>query len=346
MGHIYTRMEAFQTLYRNPKWSRSFQLFDCCDKTLRRLILKENPEVIESREEELLQALKRMAVIKIATCVRRTRLLTLKQDHGQSIREFYANVKAQAATCDFSVKCTQTCCHGKPAVDYTSLVVKDIIICGLSDIEIRKDVLEWPDLDSKSTTDLVGFIEGKETSKKAWSGQPADAASSSGYKKKQNEQEPSKKLSLKGSCEKCGVQMSLFTRNKSGRINKTAFTKCFKCHKESFKSQESAVDGAKQESESENSMIQGFIGSIETKQLTSPDSSLGSMSVGRRRITLDHHIFTPDGWKRALSLSHPVLRLTISINRDDYANFGLAAPSIICPKDLDTVSYSGAQSCL
>ena len=140
--------------------------------------------------------------------------------------------------------------------------------------------------------------------------------------------------------------MSLFTRNKSGRINKTAFTKCFKCHKESFKSQESAVDGAKQESESENSMIQGFIGSIETKQLTSPNSSLGSMSVGRRRITLDHHIFTPDGWKRALSLSHPVLRLTISINRDDYANFGLAAPSIICPKDLDTVSDSGAQSCL
>ena len=40
------------------------QLIDCCDKTLGRLKLKENPEVIESGEEELLQALKRMAVIK------------------------------------------------------------------------------------------------------------------------------------------------------------------------------------------------------------------------------------------------------------------------------------------
>ena len=205
-------------------------------------------------------ALKRMAVIKIATSVRRTKLLTLKQDHGQSIREFYANVKAQAATCDFTVKCTQTCCDGKPEVDYTSLVVKDILICGLSDSDIRKDVLELPDLDSKSTTDLVGFIEGKETSKKAWSGQALDAAGSSGYKKKQNQQEPSKNLSPKANCEKCGIQMSQFTRNRSGRINKTAFTKCFKCHKEDLASQEPPEDSAKQDSEA--STIHGFISTI------------------------------------------------------------------------------------
>ena len=62
------------------------------------------------------------------------------------------------------------CCNSKPSVDYTSLVVKHIIICGLSDIQIRKDVLECPDLDNKSITDVVGFIEGKETSKKVWSG--------------------------------------------------------------------------------------------------------------------------------------------------------------------------------
>ena len=76
--------------------------------------------------------------------------------------------------------------------------------------------------------------------------------------------------------------MSPFTDNEYGRINKTTFTKFFKRHKDGLKSQESAVDGAKQESESDNSMIQGFIGPIETKQLTSPDSSLGSMSAGRR----------------------------------------------------------------
>lgn len=87
--------------------------------------------------------MKKMAVIKIATSVRRTKLLSLKQDHGQSFREFYANGKAQASTCDFPVKCGQTCCTEAPAVDYTSLVVKDILVSGIADIEIRKDVLEW-----------------------------------------------------------------------------------------------------------------------------------------------------------------------------------------------------------
>ena len=48
--------------------------------------------------------------------------------------------------------------------------------------------------------DLVGLIEGKETSKKSWSGQSLDAAASSGYRKKQNEPDPVTKLSLKGSC--------------------------------------------------------------------------------------------------------------------------------------------------
>ncbi len=51
-----------------------------------------------------------MAVIKVATSVRRANLLTIKQDHGESFREFYANVRAAASTCDFTVKCSHTCC--------------------------------------------------------------------------------------------------------------------------------------------------------------------------------------------------------------------------------------------
>ena len=88
-----------------PVGQEADQLFDCCEKTLGRLVIKEKPEIIESGEEEPL-----MAVIKIATCVRRTKLLTLKQDSGQLIRKFYANVNAN----DFIVKCTQPYCINKP----------------------------------------------------------------------------------------------------------------------------------------------------------------------------------------------------------------------------------------
>ena len=117
-------------------------------------------------------AMKRMAVIRVPTSVRRANLLALRQDHGQNIREFYANVKAQAATCDFKVKYLEECCKKTDIkddvlVDYTQLVIKDILIFGVADPDMRRDVLELPDLDEKSASDLVGFIEGKETAKKA-----------------------------------------------------------------------------------------------------------------------------------------------------------------------------------
>ena len=63
------------------------QLFQCCDRPLSRLLLKENPDIIEAGEEALMAAMKKMAVIHIATSVGRTNLLVTKQEHGQSFRD-------------------------------------------------------------------------------------------------------------------------------------------------------------------------------------------------------------------------------------------------------------------
>ena len=46
-----------------PVGQEADQLFDCCEKTLGRLILREDPSIIETGEESLLRAMKRMAVI-------------------------------------------------------------------------------------------------------------------------------------------------------------------------------------------------------------------------------------------------------------------------------------------
>ena len=73
------------------------------------MIIKENPDIIEEGKQEFLGAIKEMALIKIATSVRRANLLAAKQDHGESFREFFTNVRANviaaALTCDFTVKC-------------------------------------------------------------------------------------------------------------------------------------------------------------------------------------------------------------------------------------------------
>ena len=72
-----------------------------------------------------------------------------------------------------------------------------------------------------------------------------------------------------------------------------------------------------------------------------PDEVLGAES----HLVLDHHIFTPEGWAKVSSLSHPTVRVRITTNRDDYDHMGLGYPSIAA-KHIDVVTDSGAQSCL
>ena len=143
-----------------------------------------------------MEAMKRMAVIKVATSIRRTKLMSMRQEPGQSIREFYANAKSQA------------------------------------DPEIRRDVLELSDFDKMSTINLVGFIEGKKVARKAWSTEVhPDIAALTSQQVKTDPFEA--KLTLKTTCSLCGVKMAQFSNNRFGRINKTPYTKCAKCFKES-----------------------------------------------------------------------------------------------------------------
>ena len=148
------KWKRFKRYHNFPAGQVADQLLSCCESDLETLLLKENPDVIDAGETALLEAMKAMAVDKVAVSVRRSKLFSLKQDHGQAFREFYANVKAQANTCAFSVKCGNQCCLAKnppaPPVDYTSQVVKDILICGAADNDIRRDILELDKLDEKT----------------------------------------------------------------------------------------------------------------------------------------------------------------------------------------------------
>ena len=92
------------------------QVYLCCEKSLARLLIREDPGIVLKGEDDLKTAIKRLAVIKVATSVRRTNLLTAKQKHGEPFREFYANVKAAALTCNYAVKCPNHCCRDLPNV--------------------------------------------------------------------------------------------------------------------------------------------------------------------------------------------------------------------------------------
>lgn len=207
--------KRFKRLMQIPDGDLADQLIECCEKPLSRLLLKENPHVIEDGEAALLAAMKKMAVLGVATTIKRTNLMAMKQEHGQTFREFNAHVRAIAATCAYSVRCPHQCCNTenavKEAVDYTSLVVKDILISGIEDVDIRKDVLSMRDLDAKSDKDIVTFVEEKEIARNALqmsSNNAGISTYSKGQKKIPEKSDTSKKLALRAKCQKCSKEIS------------------------------------------------------------------------------------------------------------------------------------------
>merc|ERR1719319_1950594 len=91
--------------------------------------------------------------------VRRYELFSMRQDAGEGAREFYVRVKECAETCGYVTKCG---CTPPSEVHYTDCIIKDVFVAGISDDEIRRGILGWPDLDRSDMAGTIKFIENQE----------------------------------------------------------------------------------------------------------------------------------------------------------------------------------------
>ena len=291
--------EAFEEEWRRFKrswYTRSTsqvevtdQLLQCCEQNLRRLLVKQDPEISSQPESDVLKAIREMAVIKIASSVRRTKLMLSRQDHGVNFREYYANTRAAAATCNYKIRCRHECCTDKDPIDYTQDVVKDIILAGMADSDIRREVLGLSDLDAKTAKDIVAIVEEKEVTRDACLDPiNGNTASLSAYRNKSRQPDRSKssqiraQLALRGNCEQCHGDMSLYTRFPSGRLNSKPFKLCPTC----FKASKGHKNKSNSEYAAETNVLNSFIGVV-CSDITSNKKEHASPDV-----LLDHHIFT------------------------------------------------------
>ena len=143
------------------------QLWKCCDNELEDDLFKDINNIDTVSEDQLLAAIRRLAVISTATSIRKTELLSLKQDHGQPIRSFAAQVKGKAQVCAFAKECPSEDCHQN--VDYTEDIVKYVIISGICDEEIKKDILGDSRLDDLTLNETISLIGNKEMAIRAMS---------------------------------------------------------------------------------------------------------------------------------------------------------------------------------
>ena len=320
------------------------QLFHCCVIPLRSLLIKENPNIIHEGEEALLNAMKQMAVLHVATSVRRANLLSTKQESGQTFRQFYANVRAAASTCGFSVRCPQTCCslrqqNGQPAphppVDYSPMVIKDILIAGIEDQEILKDVLGMADLDTKTDKDIVKFVEEKEIARNALassgSANALSGSNKSSYRKTippQAEAENKKKLALKGKCADCQKEIHLYKKYASGKLNKDAFKVCNGCYRKT-KPSDSKKENNNEPGEA--SAVFSFIGALNVEEDTASSHAMG---IAR------HDKPNEEGFE----LAH--LPVKIALSNHALSKFRRCSEVELCPVGVLAKSGSHIKECL
>ena len=138
-----------------------FQLLECCDDALRRDLSRSFSNLTGSNEAALLENIKSLAVRQENVMVARLKLQQMRQDRDEPVRAFSARVKGQAGVCQYSVQCE---CGAQ--VSYSDPMIRDTLIVGLADDDIRLDVLGQTKQDM-SLDETTRFIEAKESGKRS-----------------------------------------------------------------------------------------------------------------------------------------------------------------------------------
>ena len=309
-----------------PNGQVATQLWQCCEADLENDLFKDIDDIRTVDEANLLAAMKRLAVISTATSVRKTELLTMRQDHGQPIRSFAAQVKGKAQVCSFSKTCR--CAQ---VVDYTEDIVKYVVISGIVDEEIKRDILGHPDLDEKSLNNTISLIENKEMASRAMTTSVSlnDLAGiSNSTPRKVPTKEGESKLSIKISCKSCSKPINQF-KLRRGKFRE--FTHCIACWRKIHN-----VPPSNYSTMENTGAIFDTLSSLTNK----------TDSPARKTVSLNHHIFDGTyGWMMKESQKQPTVTLKISTSDQDYEHFSATKPSIK-PRKLSVITDTGAQSSL
>ena len=167
------RWEVFKSGSGIDDASAPSQLFQCAGTELGDSLLKANPNAASGTLTQLLAAMRSLAIIPVAICVLRTELLQLRQERDEPFRTFTAKVRGKAETCSYTASCT---CGA--SVDYTDHVIHDIILNGLYDTEIRREVLGIAGILETPINEIIALVESKEMARNALPSPSLSAVSS------------------------------------------------------------------------------------------------------------------------------------------------------------------------
>ena len=141
--------------------NRLLQLRAACDAELRKRVYDSGDYSGLDTEDKLLARMKQLAVIKIHKSVHLMNLYRMIQESDEAIRAFVARVTGTADMCGMTVKCPIEGCNTD--VSFRDEVVKQVIIHGMANLEVKQRVLSRSgngELDTLSK--LVDYISAEE----------------------------------------------------------------------------------------------------------------------------------------------------------------------------------------
>ena len=303
------------------------QLLECCDDQLRKDLTRNAGGTLTGKtEDEVLAAMKILAVREENVMVARGTLHNMKQDRGEPICVYGARLRGQAGVCRFVQQCTN--CQAN--VDYTEAILPDVLCQGLEDSEIQLDLLGDNNQDM-TLEQILRFIEAKEAGKRSTMQlllpHATDAVTGSTYKRQKRDaaEGPSQDPC---SCLYCG-------RRSHGRSAPTRLrrrecpvygTVCGNCKKD--RHFESVCRG----------------------RASAVFDTLCELTIqcNMASVSLDHHVYDQpsDKWLRRPSKPQPFVRLSMAVQKEDYKHFGFHLSVQPNTVSVDAMADTGCQSCL
>lgn len=104
------------------------QLLECCEESLRKdLTQSAGGSLLNNPVNEVLSAIKTLAVREENIMVARVTLHNMKQDRDETVRSFGARLRGQAGICKFIIECPSCQCD----INYTEPILRDVLTRGI-----------------------------------------------------------------------------------------------------------------------------------------------------------------------------------------------------------------------
>ena len=160
------RWNVFKTGSGIPEDNISAHVFQCASEDLGDSLLKVDSAITNKKIDVLMATMKALAVVPVAVDVLWSDVLDMRQKRDQNFRSFAAMVRGKAETCAFVTQ--NLCdCGRNNNVDYADKIISDVLISGIYDVEIRREILGIDGVTDRSVNDVISLVEKREMARDA-----------------------------------------------------------------------------------------------------------------------------------------------------------------------------------